>query len=93
VSTPELARLRAEIERVDRELIALIAERVQLARRTAAAKRAAGSPILDPAREATVVRRAAALARSAGVAEEEVREIFWHLVGLSRRAQAAEDEA
>ena len=87
---PELLALRDEIERVDRALVALIAERVALARRVGAAKRAAGLPTLDPAREAAVVRRAGALARHAGLADEDVRYVFWHLIGLSRRAQMEE---
>jgi chorismate mutase len=83
----DLLRLRDEIERIDRELVGLIAQRVQLAREIGAAKRVAGLPTLDPAREAHVIRRAVGLAREAGLGEEDVREIFWHLVGLSRRAQ------
>lgn len=83
----ELAALREEIERIDRELVGLIATRVRLARRVGAAKRAVGRPTLDPTREAAVVRRATETARQAGLAEEDVRDIFWHLIGLSRRAQ------
>jgi chorismate mutase len=82
-----LAGLRAQIERIDRALIGLIAERVRLAREVGEAKRALGLPVLDPAREAAVVRRAGTLAREAGLADEDVRYLFWHLIGLSRRAQ------
>lgn len=85
-----LERARAEIERIDRELIALVAARVRLAREVGAAKRALGLPTLDPAREAAVVRRAGALAREAGLEDDDVRYIFWHLIGLSRRAQMLE---
>ncbi len=84
----ELLRVRGEIERIDRALIGLVAERVRLAREVGSAKRAAGLPTLDPAREAAVVRRAGAIAREAGLDDEDVRYIFWHLIGLSRRAQA-----
>jgi chorismate mutase len=84
----ELARVRGEIERIDRELVALVSRRVRLARAVGVAKRAASLPILDPAREAAVVRRSGALAREAGLDDEAVRGIFWHLIGLSRRAQA-----
>lgn len=83
----ELLRVRGEIEQIDRALIDLVAKRVDLARRVGAAKRALGAPTLDPAREAAVVRRAGALAREAGLADDDVRYIFWHLIGLSRRAQ------
>ncbi len=86
----DLTRLRGEIERIDRALIRLIAERVEIARRVGVAKRAAGLPTLDPAREAAVVRRAGALAREVGLDDEDVRYIFWHLIGLSRRAQMEE---
>lgn len=86
----ELARLRGEIERLDRELIGLIAARVGMAREVGAAKRALGTPTLDPAREAAVVRRAGTLAREVGLADEDVRYLFWHLIGLSRRAQLEE---
>ncbi len=83
----ELLHIRQEIERVDHALIALIAERVSLAERVGVAKRALGLPVLDPAREAAVVRRAGTVARDAGLQDEDVRYIFWHLIGLSRRAQ------
>ena len=83
----ELAQCRAEIEEIDRRLIALLAERVTLGRRTATIKRSAGLPILDPQREAEVIRRAVTTAREHDLPVEAVREMFWHVVGLSRRAQ------
>ena len=86
----ELERLRGEIEQIDRELIRLIKERVDLARQVGKTKRGSGLPILDPSREAAVVRRAGELAREAGLADEDVRYLFWHLIGLSRRAQMEE---
>jgi chorismate mutase len=67
----------------------MLAERVALGRRTAALKREAGLPILDPQREAEVIRRAVAAAREQGLDPEPVREIFWHVVALARRAQEA----
>lgn len=88
--TGELTTIRDEIERIDRALIELIAQRVQLARRVGSVKRAAGLPTLDPPREAAVVRRAGVLAREAGLDDEDVRYIFWHLIGLSRRIQMEE---
>lgn len=85
----QLDRLRAEIERIDRALIALVGDRVRTARSMADVKNAAGLATLDPAQEAAVIRRAAAVARESGLPEEETRDLFWVLVGLTRRAQVA----
>lgn len=82
-----LERLRGEIERLDAMLIQLIGQRVQAARVAGRTKRAARLPAVDPAREAAVVRRAAGLARSAGLPEEDVRDVFWRLIAMSRRVQ------
>ncbi|HEU4996496.1 MAG TPA: chorismate mutase [Gemmatimonadaceae bacterium] len=87
----ELNKLREEIERLDADIIAAIARRVQLARDIGAAKRELQLPTLDPAREAAVVRRAVGIARDAGLAfDDEIRQIFWQLIGLSRRVQQGE---
>lgn len=86
-SNAEIDRARAEIERIDRELIGLIAERVRVAREIGRAKRDAGMNTLDPAREAAVVRRAGELARELGLDDEVVRRIFWQLIALSRSVQ------
>ena len=72
---------------LDQGIIALLAERMALGQRTAGLKRAAGLPILDPRREAEVIRRAVVAARAKDLPTEPVRQIFWHIVGLSRRAQ------
>lgn len=86
----ELERLRTEIDGVDRAIVDAFAERVRIARRIGDLKEEAGQPVLDPSREAAVVRRAAERARDAGLDAEGVREIFWRLVGMSRRTQRNE---
>jgi chorismate mutase len=82
--------LRGEIEAIDQQLVQLLARRVRVACSVGEAKRAAGLPVLDPAREAAIVRRASASARHAGIDDEDVRYIFWHVVGMSRRAQLSQ---
>ena len=86
----ELARCREEIGGVDREIVKLLRRRVDLALLTGNLKREMGLPILDPGREATVIRSAVELARADGLPEEQVREIFWRILGLSRGAQQEE---
>jgi len=83
----ELARCRAEIERIDHDIVELLAKRLALGKRTGELKRLAGLPILDPTREAAVIRRVTGVAREAGLPSEPVREVFWQIVGMSRRAQ------
>lgn len=82
-----LRRLRAEIEAVDAALVDLLARRVRVAGETGRAKRAAGLPVLDPEREAAVVRRGVAQARERGLDPEAVRAVFWRVVGMCREAQ------
>lgn len=91
MTSPRLLELRESIEGVDRAIVALIAERVRLAREVGAAKREAQLPTLDHAREAAVVRRAVMASHDAGLDhDEEIRQLFWQLIGLCRRAQADE---
>lgn len=87
-----LESLRGELEELDRRIIDELAARAALARRIGREKRANGLPTLDPAREAAVVRQAGELARAAGLPEEEVRQIYWQIVALCRRAQLEEQQ-
>ena len=89
----ELAALRARIEQVDASIVALVAERQQLAHSVGMHKRSHGLPVIDPAREAAVITRAGILARDAGLPEDHVRALFRQLVALSRRAQSPNDPA
>ena len=81
---------RQEIERIDRDLVRLLADRVRVGKEIGQLKQAAGLPTIDPAREAEVIRRAGEMARDAGIPDEPVRAIFWQIIGLSRRAQVNE---
>lgn len=85
-----LERLRQGIEEVDRELVGALARRVSLAQELGELKEELGLPTLDPAREAAVVRRAGALAREAGLDPESVRNLYWLVIGMTRRAQGRE---
>ncbi len=82
-----LARIRDRIIDLDRSLITLVAERRDLVLRAGEIKAELGLPVLDPAREAKVVRRAAQLARDEGVDEELVRDVIWRIIASARDAQ------
>lgn len=51
----ELAKLRKEIDGVDKEIIRLIEERVELAKEIGSLKRNIGLPVADPKRENEVL--------------------------------------
>ncbi len=86
-ATSDVAALRAGIEAVDRELMALVARRLELARRVGARKRDERAATLDPGREAAVIRRAVENGREHGLPEEAVRQLFWTLIELCRSEQ------
>lgn len=82
-----LAAARSKIERVDRTIVQLLGERLHAAAIVVAAKRANGLPVLDPEQEARVVRRAGEWARDAALPDEDVRDLFWRIIAITRRAQ------
>lgn len=90
MTTDSLQTLRQDIDAVDEEIIAAIVRRMTLARAIGALKQQAGQPVLDPAREASVVSRAAMRGRDAGLPEQDVRALYWQLMALARRAQMQE---
>lgn len=82
-----LDALRERILEVDEALVALVGERRDLVLAVGQLKAALGLPVMDPAREAQVVRRAAELARERGVDEELVRDVIWRIIASARDAQ------
>lgn len=84
----ELALLRAEIDRVDKELVAVLARRHELARTVRALKARIGLLPVDPVREAAIVRRAGEEARRMGLPEEAVRAVFWGVLDCCREMDA-----
>jgi chorismate mutase/prephenate dehydrogenase len=82
-----LEDLRKRILEVDEALVELVGERKALVLEIGHTKTLLGMPVLDPAREAAVVRRAAALAREKGVDEEMVRDVIWRIIAAAREEQ------
>lgn len=82
-----LDAVRAQIERVDWTIVQLLGERLRAASVLVASKREMDLPVLDPEHEARVVRRASEWAREASLPDEEVRDIFWRIIAITRRAQ------
>jgi chorismate mutase-like protein len=84
---PELATLRDRISQVDDDLIRLIGERRNLVIEIGRVKARLGLPVMDPGREAKVVRKAAQRARELGVDEEMTRDVIWRIMAAARAEQ------
>ena len=82
-----LQELRKRILEVDEALVELVGERKELVLEIGRLKSELGLPVLDPAREAAVVRRAAALARERNVDEELTRDVVWRIMAAAREEQ------
>jgi chorismate mutase len=83
----ELDEVRRRISEVDERLIRTIGERRDLVLEVARLKALLGLPVLDPRREAQVVRNAAARARDLGVDEEMTRDVIWRIIASARAIQ------
>ena len=84
-----LEDLREEIDRIDRSLLELLADRYRTVEEIGRLKARTGKLPLDPAREAGIVRRAAEHARSLGLPDDGAREVFWSVLALCRRGLPA----
>ena len=85
--SPELKETRDHIDAVDRDIVRLIAQRMELARRAARAKAAIGAPVLDGAREAELLAARGRWATEARIDEGGVEDVFRAILTLSRRTQ------
>src|SRR5215470_16187620 len=86
----ELARIRGEIDQVDRELISLLKTRFEMARSLGRIKRAENLPIRDRQREHVILVNAERNAKLYGLPIESTRRIFLQSFDLALRAQAPE---
>ncbi|MCC7476701.1 MAG: prephenate dehydratase [Pirellulales bacterium] len=83
---PKVSELRRELEAVDREILAAINRRGELARQIGHAKQAEEAPLYDPGQEAAVLDRATA-SNTGPLPEESVRVLFRELVSATRALQ------
>ena len=86
VIVPELESLRIAIDEVDRQILALIAERVRLVLAVGDVKRERNMPVYDPERERRILDRLAASA-PAPLDGTTVRRIFERLIDEARRLE------
>jgi len=85
--------LRSSLLRIDRSIVSLIAARLNIADVLGGVKRSEGMPVYDRAREITVANLLAEEARSLGVPDSLVKEIYFMLARESRCRQVYCPEA
>lgn len=85
--SPQLKEVRDVIDGIDRELLDLLARRLELARRAARAKAELGTPVLDPTRESRLLEDRRAWAGEMGIDAAGVEDVFRAVLRLSRRSQ------
>lgn len=86
----ELKEIRAEIDSIDRELVALLERRMDAAALVAAYKKQTGMAIYDPGREAE--KLASVAARCRAETAELIPPVFEAIMAASRAYQAAQME-
>ena len=82
----ELEQLRQDIDRIDRMMVDLFLQRMEIARKVGEYKLRVGIPVLDAAREQAVLESKKALAPDPETAQE-VGTLFEALMGISRARQ------
>ena len=80
-----MEELRAQINEVDTELVALFRRRMEIVSKIAEYKAEHGLPIYDPAREEALLKRLSALAGEGF--EADVRELYAAILAISKRRQ------
>ncbi len=83
----ELEKLRERIDRLDEQLISLLAERRRLVEEIAASKKRQQLPAYHPAREEDRIPRHHRAAAAQGLAPDFIEEIFRQIMRQSRVAQ------
>ena len=83
----KLDELRAQISVIDDKLIQMIGIRRDMVLQIGRLKEKLGLPVMDPSREAVVVRRCAEKAREEGVDPELIRDVIWRIIASAREAQ------
>lgn len=89
MSALDLSSLRDRIESVDRQIIALLSERLKIVEEVAAAKLASAAPFRDKEREELLLQRLRAQATAAGLDAHQVERMYRVVMDMSVAHQEA----
>jgi chorismate mutase/prephenate dehydratase len=88
--TPELEKLRSELDDIDRTLVELIARRLDTVTAVGQAKASSSAPVRDVERERAVLASVEAVARQNGISGDLVRRVFREIIGHAVDRQSAD---
>ena len=88
--TPDLEKLRAELDDIDRHLVELIARRLETVTAVGEAKAHSSAPVRDIERERAVLEAVEAVARQHGVSGDLVRRVFREIIEHAVDRQSAD---
>ena len=86
----EIGPLRDEIDRLNREIVGLLAQRADVAIRIGEVKSRHGRPVVDRSREGLVYERVRGLADGIGLDPYDVERVFREIIALCTRVQQEE---
>jgi len=82
-----LEELRKDIDKINAQLVELLAQRMRIAEQIAKYKKAQGLPVYAPEREKQVIENVKALARENGLDEKSAEEIFRKIIECTRNME------
>jgi len=85
--TQDLTALRNQIDQIDDGILALLDQRMDLAKHVAEAKKETGKSILDTEREAQLLERLKSKVHDKNYSDEKILEIWGKIIELSRDVQ------
>ena len=84
---PGILEARAEIDRIDAEIVRLLSIRLSTVLRAYQVKRAAGMSLKDEDREEQIIDRALERAAELDLPKKQIRKIFRQILRISEKAQ------
>lgn len=87
----EIIKLRDQIDNLDKELLGLIAQRIDLVRSIGEEKKKSGINIIDPDREQEIYKKLTAMAQEKGIDPETIKKIWGVLIKISYEIEGAEN--
>lgn len=82
-----MEQLRSEIDKINKEIVELLAKRMEVAGEIAEYKKRRGLPAHVPERESQVIENVKELARKSGLDEKMIEDVFMKIMEHTRNSE------